>query len=113
MRTRKGGGAARSFCKAFAYCAQAVFRSRWSMASQNVVSTCPGPGVSRGNGVGEGEGKGIGDASDVGESEEPPRGEEVAAKGCVASGPTVEAAFAPWNNTTPALSARKSERHTS
>ncbi len=63
MRTRKGGGAARSFCRAFAYCAQAVCRSCWSMASQNVVSTCEGPGVSRVNGVGEGEVKGV----DVGE----------------------------------------------
>ncbi len=33
--------------------------------------------------------------------------------GHVTTGTTGEAAFAPWNNTTPALSVRKSDRQTS
>jgi hypothetical protein len=112
MRTRKGGGAARSFCRAFVYCAQAVFRSCWSMASQNVVSTCAGERVSWGIGVGdgEGEGNGVGEGIDVDEGEEPPWGEAVADEGCDPSVAPMGAAFAPWNKTTPALSTRKSER---
>src|SRR5712692_6860773 len=100
MRVNGGGGTARSFCRACAYCAQAVLRSRWLMASQNVVSTCPGPGVSRGNGVGEGEGKRVGEGIDVGEGEDP-------------EGTTKEEAVAPWNKITPALSTRNSEKQTS
>src|SRR6266516_920327 len=107
MRTRKGGGAARSFCRAFAYSSQAVSGSCRSIASQNVVSTCPGPGTNRGNGVGEGEGEGVGCG------EEPLRGEAVADADFVTVDPTVEAVLAPWNHTTPSLSRRKSEKQTS
>jgi hypothetical protein len=62
MRTRKGGGAARSFCRAFAYCPHAKFRSCWLMASQNVVSTCAGEGVRAGNAVADGEGTEVGES---------------------------------------------------
>src|SRR6266581_6479358 len=68
----EGWGVARSFCRACAYCPQAVFRSCRSIASQNVVSTWEGPGVTRGNGVGEGEGNGVGKGIDVDVGKSPP-----------------------------------------
>src|ERR1700693_2033269 len=111
MRVDRVGSAVRSFCSAFADCFKAVFRSFRSMASQNVVNTWAGEGVSWGNCVGDGEGEGKG--IDVDEGERPPWGAAVADDGCVTAGTPVEAALAPWNSTTPALSARKSERHAS
>src|SRR5690242_6235584 len=102
MHEAYGGGDARSFCRAWAYCSQAVFRSCRSIALQNVVSTCPGPGTSRGNGVGVGEDTEVGEAIGVGCGEKPP-GAAVADAGCFPSDSMVEAALAPWKSTSPAL----------